>query len=195
MMGTRTTGFTVAPLSKVVIGSAYSSSVMRSWSIPRIFEMTSSDGVALFANDTRYRRDFSSRDIEVNPHAAHMDVAFDEKADVKVMRGPNSSTTTEEEAAAGHPGPTTPTSAPSKALRSRRNPSRSNVSRRSHSSLSVETPSRYPSSVSTCTLKQDSVSMDAILTAAGTSSPPPPPPSDDDGSCWESCSLMDGNRE
>ena len=38
----------------------------------------------------RYRRERSNRTILDKPHAAHIDVALDENADVNVERGPNS---------------------------------------------------------------------------------------------------------
>ena len=81
-----------------------------------------------------YRLDRSRRVMEVNPHAAQMEVALEEKAEVKVMRGPNSTTSEEvslaEEANADF---------------SNCNPSRSNVSRNNHSRRCVDTSSRVSS--------------------------------------------------
>jgi hypothetical protein len=164
-MGTLITGFTVIPDSNVVIGTRYSSSVMRSCNMPLIVDIADSDGVD--EKTMRYLLDRSSRDMEDKPQAEHIDVAFDENADVNVMRGPNSTTI-------ARPPPTSAMS--SRALLSNRNPSTSNVSRSNHSSRDVDTSSRGWESI--CTLKQYSASMDT------TSQPPD-----------DSCSPMDGRRE
>ena len=104
-------------------------------------------------NVKRYRLERSRRVMEVNPHAAQMDVALEENADVNVMRGPNSIITTL----------LSPFS--SNELDSNFNPSFSNVSRNNHSSRCVEVVSST-SSFSSCTLKQDSVSIDRIFDAS-----------------------------
>jgi len=118
-----------------------------------------------------YRLERSNRVICDKPHAAQMDVAFDENADVNVIRGPNS---------------TTNVLSPSVELNndcSNFNPSFSKVSRNNHSNRSVDVVSRLSSFVS-CTLKQLSVSILSILDASSLQ--------DVD---WESCSLIDGRRE
>lgn len=117
-----------------------------------------------------YRFERSNLVMEVNPHAAQMDVAFDENAEVNVIRGPNSTTSV--------------VSPPlTKVLSSNFNPSFSNVSRNNHSNRSVLVVSR---SFDNCTLKHDSVSILVILVASFESVV-----SDD----CVSCSLMDGRRE
>lgn len=113
----------------------------------------------------------SNRVICDRPHAAQMDVAFDENADVNVIRGPNS---------------TTSVLSPSVEVSddcSNFNPSFSKVSRNNHSNRSVDVVSRLSLLVS-CTLKQLSVSILSIFDASSLQ--------DVD---WESCSLMDGRRE
>ena len=111
----------------------------------------------------------------MSPHAAQIDVALDENAEVNVMRGPNSiimvvvvvvllpPLLSEEEVE-------------TKDDFSNCNPSLSNVSASNHSKRDVLTSL---SGVSSCTLKHDSVSTRRI----------------DDDSDDESCSLMDGRRE
>lgn len=105
-------------------------------------------------NVKRYRLERSRRVMEVNPHAAQMDVALEENADVNVMRGPNSIITTLL---------MLPFSL--NELDSNFNPSFSNVSRNNHSSRCVEVVSSTLS-FSSCTLKQDSVSIDRIFDAS-----------------------------
>jgi len=118
-----------------------------------------------------YRLERSNLVICDKPQAAQMDVAFDENADVNVIRGPNSTTKS------------LPSVLEVSDDCSNFNPSFSKVSRNNHSNRSVDVASRLSSLVS-CTLKQLSVSMLSIFDASSLQ--------DDD---WESCSLMDGRRE
>ena len=122
-----------------------------------------------------YRFERSNLVMEDNPHAAQMDVAFDENAEVNVIRGPNSTTSVV-------------SSSPlllveEKVLTSNFNPSLSNVSRNNHSNRSVLVASR---SLVSCTLKHDSVSMLDIFVASFDNVA-----SDD----CVNCSLIDGKSE
>lgn len=91
-----------------------------------------------------YRRDRSRRVTESRPHAAQMDVALDENAEVNVIRGPNSSTTTSVVLLVN-------------ADVSSCNPPLSNVSANNHSRREVSCSFKVP--LESCTLKHDSVSM------------------------------------
>ena len=117
-----------------------------------------------------YRLERSNLVICDRPHAAQMDVAFDENADVNVIRGPNSTTNVLSSVELSDDC-------------SNFNPSFSKVSRNNHSNRSVDVASRLSSFVS-CTLKQLSVSILNIFDASSLQV--------DD---WGSCSLMDGRRE
>lgn len=121
-----------------------------------------------------YRFERSNLVMEDNPHAAQMDVAFDENAEVNVIRGPNSTTSVVS---------SSPLVLVEKVLTSNFNPSFSNVSRNNHSNRSVLVASR---SLVSCTLKHDSVSILDILVASFDNVV-----SDD----CVNCSLIDGRSE
>mmetsp|Transcript_6773 Transcript_6773/g.18908 ORF Transcript_6773/g.18908 Transcript_6773/m.18908 type:complete len:201 (-) Transcript_6773:258-860(-) len=178
IMGTVTTSLVTAPLSKLSMGRTYSSSVMRSCSMDLTTLRAAGDRPSEVAVPNRYRRDRSRRLISARPHAAQMETALEEKADVKVMRGPNSTANAE-------PPPLGAVAAAvsTKTDLSRRRPDRSKVSARSHSRRSrlvADSPSVRSSSI--WTLKQDSVWMDVML-AASSARPR-----------FSSCSLMEGRR-
>ena len=112
-----------------------------------------------------YRRERSRREMDSRPHAAQMDVALEENAEVNVIRGPNSTTTTSPPLLVANDDV------------SSCKPPLSNVSANNHSSRAVSCSFKAP--VESCTLKHDSVSMRRMEAACSV----------------ESCSLMEGRRE
>lgn len=169
-MGTHCISFVSTPASNDVNGVTYSSSVIRSCN-NRLIEAT----VVSEGDDSKviwYRRERSKRDTDVSPHAAQIDVALDENAEVNVMRGPNSIMMV-----VVLLPPLLSEEVETKDDFSNCNPPLSNVSASNHSKRDVSTSL---SGVSSCTLKHDSVSTRRMDAAASSD---------------ESCSLMDGRRE
>lgn len=152
------------------MGVIYSCSVIRSCNSDFSLIISSSsedEGEEGGEKVIRYRRERSNRTILDKPHAAHIDVALDENADVNVERGPNSTIKSLSSSLL----------VVVKVLHSNCKPVGSNVSRNSHSRRYVASLSK---SFVVCTLKQYSVSIRTMARWA----------------CrWCNCSLMDGTSE